>query len=197
MRRRSGRRPGDSGTREAIRAAAGRQFAELGYDRTSMRSVALEAGVDPGLVAHYFGTKHRLFVDVVELPFPREQVVPLIFAGPREDAGRRLADFLLRAFEDETARPRLVGLVRAAASEPAAAAMVRELLAREVFAGIIEALGVDDGDLRASLLGSQVMGLVMARYVVALEPLATLAPDRLAAALAPNLQRYLMGPLSD
>ena len=193
--RRSGRRPGDSGTRAAIRAAAGRQFAEHGYDRTSARSIAREAGVDPALVAHFFGNKHRLFVDVVELPFDAQEVVPMIFAGDRDQIGRRLADFLLATLEDLEGRRRITGLVRAAASEPEAARMVRALITREVVARIVDALGVDDGDLRTSLVGSQVVGLVMARYIVAIEPLASLPPETVAAALAPNLQRYLTGPL--
>lgn len=197
MARRSGRRPGASGTREAIRAAAGRQFAEQGYDRTSMRSVAGEAGVDPALVAHFFGSKHQLFVHVMELPFDPERVVALVFAGEREQIGRRLADFLLATLEIPEARRRMTGLVRAAASEPEAARMVRELIAREVLARIVDALGVDDADLRASLLGSQVVGLIMARYVVAVEPLASLPAERVAAAIAPNLQRYLTGPLEE
>jgi AcrR family transcriptional regulator len=193
--RRSGRRPGDSGTREAIRSAASRQFAELGYDRTSMRSVAREAGVDPALVAHFFGTKHQLFVDVVELPFDPDQVLPVLFAGQPEEIGRRFADFLLTTLENPEARRRLTGLVRAAASEPDAARMVRELITREVFARVVDALGVNDAHLRATLLGSQVVGLIMARYVIGIEPLASLPPDAVAAAIAPNLQRYLTGPL--
>lgn len=195
MTRRSGRRPGDSGTRTAIRAAAGRQFAELGYDRASLRSIATEAGVDPALIAHFFGSKHRLFVEVVELPFDPEQVVPIIFAGDPGAAGQRLASFLLTALEDPEVRRRMTGLVRAASSEPEAARMVRELVTREVFARIVEALGVDDADVRASLVGSQVVGLVMARYVVCIEPLASLPADTVAAAIAPNLQRYLTEPL--
>lgn len=197
MARRSGRRPGDSGTRDAIRAAAGRQFAEQGYDRTSMRSIASEAGVDPALVAHFFGTKQQLFVDVVELPFDPSHVVPAVFAGEREHLGQRLADFLLTLLENPEARRRMTGLIRAAASEPEAARMVRELITREVFARIVDALGVDDAELRASLLGSQVVGLVMARHILGVEPLASLPPERAAAAMAPTLQRYLTGPLDD
>ena len=174
MGRRSGRRPGDSGTREAIRAAAVRLFAEQGYDRTSMRAVAAAAGVDPKLVAHYFGSKQQLFVSVVELPFDPAVVGVL---------------------EDPEGRRRLTGLIRAAASEPEAARMVRELVGREVFARIAEALGVEDADVRASLVGSQVVGLAMARYIVRVEPLASLSPEAVVAAIAPNLQRYLVEPL--
>lgn len=195
MARRSGRRPGDSGTREAIRAAAGRQFAERGYDRTSLRSIAVEARVDPALIAHFFGSKQQLFVEVVELPFDPAAVVPAVFGGQRETAGERVAQFLLRVLEDPEGRRRMTGLVRAAASEPEAARMVRELVTREVFTRIAETLGVDDADLRASLVGSQVVGLVMARYVVRIEPIASLPAEAVVAAIAPNLQRYLTEPL--
>ena len=195
MGRRSGRRPGDSGTREAIRAAAVRLFAEQGYDRTSMRAVAAAAGVDPKLVAHYFGSKQQLFVSVVELPFDPAVVVPAIFAGAREEIGERLASAVVGVLEDPEGRRRLTGLIRAAASEPEAARMVRELVGREVFARIAEALGVEDADVRASLVGSQVVGLAMARYIVRVEPLASLPPEAVVAAIAPNLQRYLVEPL--
>ena len=193
--RRSGRRPGESGTKEAIRAAAARQFAELGYDRTSLRSIAREAGVDQKLVAYFFGAKQQLFVEVVRLPFEPAVVVPMVFGGERERVGERVAQFILAVLDDPEGRRPLVGLVRAAASEAEAARMVRELLTREVIARIVEALGVDDADFRASLVGSQIVGLLMARYIVGLEPLASLPAERVAAAIAPNLQRYLVEPL--
>jgi AcrR family transcriptional regulator len=192
----SGRRPGDSGTRAAIRAAASRQFAERGYDRTSLRSIAAEAGVDPALVSHFFGSKQKLFVAVVELPFDPSQVVPVFFGGDRDTVGVRVARFALGVLEDPRARQPMLGLVRAAASEPEAARMVRELMTREVFARIVETLGVDDADVRASLAASQIIGLLMARHVIGIEPLASLPAEQVAAAVAPNLQRYLTGPVS-
>ncbi|MEA2192017.1 MAG: hypothetical protein QOI73_2138 [Solirubrobacteraceae bacterium] len=197
MTRRSGRRPGDSGTREAIRAAAIEQFSQRGYDRPSMRSIAQQAGVDPALVSHFFGSKHALFVDVVELPFDPAQVIPMVFGdGDRAQVGTRLAGFLVGVLDQPAARRRIVGLVRAAASEPEAARMVRELLAREIFARVVEQLRVDDAQLRANLVASQVVGLVMARYILGLEPLASMAADDVAAAVAPTLQRYLTEPLA-
>lgn len=196
MPRHSGRRPGDSGTREAILRAAGRQFADRGYERTSLRSIAGEAGVDPALVSHFFGSKHKLFVEVVELPFDPAQVVPVVFGGAADDLGERVANFLLAVLDNPQARQPMIGLIRAAASEPEAARMVRELMTREVFARIVDALGADDAELRAALAGSQFVGLLMARYVVGIEPLASLPAERVAAAIAPNLQHYLAGPLN-
>ena len=193
--RRSGRRPGDSGTREAILEAARRLFAEQGYDRTSMRAVALEAGVDPALVSHYHASKQALFVASVELPFEPAAVLPGILQGDRKTIGLRLATFLVGVLESEEGRRRITGLVRAAASEPEAARMVRELLTRQILATVVEHLGADEAQRRASFASSQIMGLVMARYIVGVEPLASLPPEDVVRVIGPTLQRYLTEPL--
>jgi AcrR family transcriptional regulator len=193
--RRAGRRPGTSGTKEAIGDAARRLFAERGFDRTSIRAIAEAAGVDQALVMHFYGSKQRLFVTVVDLPFDPEVVIPRLLEGDREDLGRRLAGFLLMTLESEQGRARITGLMRAAASEPEAARLVRELVTTRIFKPLTEALDVDDAPLRATLVGSQVIGLTMARYVVQLEPLASAPAESVAAAIAPTFQRYLLGPL--
>jgi AcrR family transcriptional regulator len=194
--KRAGRRPGTSGTREAILGAARRQFAEAGYDRTTLRSVAAEAGVDPALVVHFFGSKQRLFLEAVDLPFVPAEMVDRIVSGPRESLGRRMAEFVLGVLENPDARSRWVAMIRAATSEPEAARVLREVLETQVFAPIAEALGSDDARFRATLAGTQVVGLAMARYVVGVEPVASADPDTLVAAIGPTLQRYLAEPLS-
>jgi AcrR family transcriptional regulator len=197
MSRRAGRRPGSSGTRQAIENAARRNFGELGYERTTIRAIAEEAGVDPALVVHFFGSKQQLFLAVIDLPFAPEEVLPSILAGDRDGVGERFARFIVGVLEDESARSVVTGMVRAATSEPEAARMLRELISRRVFAAIAASLGAEDAELRATLVGSQVVGLVVARYIVAVEPLASLDPERLVAAVAPNFQRYLVGSLTD
>jgi AcrR family transcriptional regulator len=192
---RSGRRRGESGTREAIARAARRQFGRLGYDRATLRGIAAEAGVDVALISHFFGSKQRLFVAVMGFPFSPRDVIPAIVGEGLEGAGERLARFVVSLLEDPDGRARATGLVRAAATEPEAARAVRELLARELIGAFVENLGVPDADLRANLIGSQVVGLVMARYVVAVEPLATLEPDAVVSAIGPTFQRYLEEPL--
>ena len=194
--RRSGRRPGHSGTREAILAAARGQFAAQGYDRTSMRGIAAEAGVDQALVAHFFGSKQRLFVEVVRLPFEPSEVRELLLDGDRDGLGERLAGFVASVLESPEGRARVLGVVRAAASEPAAARMLREFLRGELWAPLAEQLGVEDAELRVTLAGSQIVGMVMARHVIEVEPLAALSGEELAALLAPTLQRYLAGELA-
>jgi AcrR family transcriptional regulator len=193
--RRGGRRPGTSGTREAILAAASRHFAQHGYDRASLRGIAAEAGVDQKLIAHFFGSKQQLFVAAVGLPFNPGEVLPAILAGDRATVGERLAGLLVNVLEQPELHQRLTGVVRAAASEPEVARMLREFLTGELFAPAAELLGSEDGAFRANLVGSQIVGLVMARYVIAIEPLASMPPTAVAAAVAPTLQRYLVGPL--
>ena len=190
-----GRRPSGSGTRESILAAATRQFAELGYRRTTLRGIAREAGVDTRLVTHYFGTKQQLFVSVVELPFEPEDVLATVLADGPEHAGRRLAGFALTMLEAPAARQTMTGLLRAAASEDEAAALVRDLLTERILVPIARRLGGDRPELRAALLGSQMAGLVVARHIVGLRALVETAPEELAAAIAPVLQHYLTADL--
>jgi AcrR family transcriptional regulator len=195
--RRSGRRPGTSSTREAILAAAGRNFAQHGYDRASLRAIAAEAEVDQKLIAHFFGSKQQLFVAAVGLPLNPAEVLPAILAGDRDSIGERLAALLIDVLEQPELHQRLTGVIRAAASEPEVARMLREFLTRELFGPASELLGSDNGPFRANLVGSQLVGLIMARYVLAIEPLASMPPKAVAAAVAPTLQRYLLGALDD
>jgi AcrR family transcriptional regulator len=191
MARRSGRRPGSSGTREAILAAARRQFAAQGYDRTTMRGVAAEAGVDQALVAHFFGGKQGLFVEVIRLPFSPADLLPRLLEGDRETLGERIAGFMAAVLDDPEGRARVTSVVRAAASEPEVARMLREFMFDELWTPIADALGVEDAQLRVTLAASQIVGLIMARHVIEAEPLVSMTGEELAEHIAPTLQRYL------
>jgi AcrR family transcriptional regulator len=193
--RRPGRRPGPSDTREAILAAASRQFADHGYNRASLRGIAAEAGVDQKLIAYFFGSKQQLFVAAVGLPLNPAEVLPAILAGDPATLQERLAALLTQVLEQPELHQRLTGVLRAAGSEPDVARMLREFLEREVFAPVVKMLGGDDASFRLNLVGSPLVGLIMARHVVGVEPLASTAPAVVAAAVAPTLERYLIGPL--
>jgi AcrR family transcriptional regulator len=192
---RSGRRPGESGTREAILAAAASQFAERGYNRASLRAIASEAGVDQKLIAHFFGSKQGLFVAAIGLPFNPAEVLQAALAGDRTRTGERLAALLVDLLEQPALHQRMTGVIRAAASEPDVAKMLREFLARELYRPASELLDSDDAEFRVNLVGTQLVGLIVARYIVAIEPLASMTPQAVAAAIAPTLQRYLLEPL--
>lgn len=160
-----------------------------------MREVARRAEVDPALVGHYFASKAALFLDAVELPFDPEVVLPGLVDGSRNELGRRVAEFFAALLESPAARERMTSIVRAAASEATAASLIRELIETKLLGPLARALGQRDSELRAALAGSQLVGLVMARHVVGVAPLATLPRERLARVLAPTLQRYFVEPL--
>jgi AcrR family transcriptional regulator len=190
-----GRRPAGSGTREAIAAAARRQFGELGYQRASLRSIAAEAGVDPRLVLHFFGSKQDLFATVVELPFDPATTFDALLGPGEQGLGRRVAEFLLAILDSPEGRKTITGLIRAAASEEEAATTIRDLLDQRLLLPLASRVGRDRPELRASLVASQVVGLAMARHVVGLTPLATASRAELVAALAPVFDHYLTGHL--
>jgi AcrR family transcriptional regulator len=188
---RRGRRPGESQTRDQIQDAARRLFGEHGFAGTSLRQVAAEAGVDVRLVSHYFGSKADLFVAAVELPFDPEPTFDALLSTGVEGLGARLAGFVLGVLDSPHGRQIMTGMLRAAASEEAAAAMVRERLVGQLLLPLARRLGSDHAELRACLVGSQVAGLVMARHIVGLPPLVEADHETLVPLLAPVFQHYL------
>jgi AcrR family transcriptional regulator len=191
----AGRRPGESGTREAILDAAVAAFADAGYDRATIRGIAAAAGVDPALVLHYFGSKEGLFEAALELPVrPADVFARGAAAGP-DQLGATIVRTFLEAWEPPETRVRLMAMLRSAMTNEAAMGMIRDLLVREVFGPITQTLGVPDAQLRATLVGSQFIGLAIMRYVGRLEPLASASIDELVAAVGPTVQRYLTGDI--
>ena len=192
---RTGRRAGAGNTREAILAAARAAFAESGYNGATVRGIAAAAKVDPALIHHYFGTKEALFVAAMELPVDPAVELPRVLAGGLEDGGERIVRFFLGIWERPAARDRLLGMLRGAMTHEVAAAMLRGFVDRAVVSVVAKAIDRPDARLRATLIGSQLVGLAVVRYVVRLEPLASADPDKVVAALAPTIQRYLTGEL--
>jgi AcrR family transcriptional regulator len=192
--KRSGRRPGPTTTRDAIAEAARRQFAELGYDRATLRGIAGEAGVDAALVVRFHGSKEALFREVMALPPAVAEAMAALADGPKESVGRRLAEVIVGMLEDPRSRSIVLGRIRSASSHPEAAALVRETVTRDV-GGFVAALTDDEPETRAVLVGSQVVGLALARYIVRVEPLASLPPAEVIDYIAPTLQHYLFGTL--
>jgi AcrR family transcriptional regulator len=189
-----GRRPGAPDTRAEILASARALFAARGFSSASVRSIAAAAGVDPSLVHHYFGTKNDLFVAALELPVDPRVALQPVMEGGLEGAGERLLRVLLSVWDDETARLSLLGLVRGV-FEPSGRQLLRDGLIGVVLGPIGPALGVDEPQRRVSLVASQVIGLVTLRYVLEVEPLASMDGEVLVATYAPTLQRYLADPL--
>ena len=193
---RTGRRPGVSGTREAILDAARRAFAEQGYQRATIRDVAKLAGVDPALVHHYFGTKQDLFVAAVRLPVnPVEQLTAVLAAEP-DQVGQRLVETFLSIWDHAADQSPLLALIRSAVADEQAAALLREFITEEVLGPLARRVGSPDAQLRATLAGSQLIGLAMARYIIRVEPLASTPAAQVAAVVGPTVQRYLTGEVT-
>jgi AcrR family transcriptional regulator len=187
--RRPGRRPGPTETRETILASARELFAEKGYDGASARSIARAAGVDPALVHHFFGSKEGLFVAAMEFPFDPTPLVPYITAGPREQIGERIVRVFLSIWGDPQIRPRAIAILRSASTSEQGAAILREFATSALLGKVADALAVPR--LRINAAAGQMIGVMVMRYIVGVEPIASATEDELVELLAPTVQRYL------
>jgi AcrR family transcriptional regulator len=189
--RRRGRPRGESDARERIVVAAVEEFGESGYDGATMRGIAARAGVDSALLHHYFGTKADLFTEVIGAPMRPDIDMPAILEGPPDLLGERLVRYVLEAWERPETRKRGVVLLRAGIGNRLATPLLSEFLQRELFSRIAARVDAPDAALRASLVASQVAGLLIARHLLKLPALADASIDDLVARVGPNVQRYL------
>lgn len=189
-RRPTGRRPGDSGTRDAILDAALTLFAERGYEGASVRAIAAAAGVDSALIRHFFTDKPTLFTTVVADRTAIPGRIGAAIGSAAAGAGWAAADAYLRLWESDETRPVLLSLVRSAATSPAAAQMLRETL----FSRVLAQSGVpSENVVRLALAGTHLLGIAVARHVVLLPPLVDLTLEELVAQVGPTIHRYLTG----
>jgi AcrR family transcriptional regulator len=180
-----------------VLAAAREAFAERGFDGASIRGIAAAAGVDPALVHHYFGTKDKLFLAAVQAPADPAELLPEVLASPPAELGAALVRMVLRVW-DGPARPAGLALIRSAVGNEWTARLLREFVVTRVIRRVVGTLDmpVAERDARGALVASQVMGMVMARYVLRLEPLASAPREELVAAIGPTVQRYLTGDVA-
>ncbi len=190
---RTGRRPGTGGTRERILAAARSDFGKGGYEGTTIRGIAAQAKVDPALVMHYFESKDGVFRAAVQFPVDPAEFIPRLVAPGLEGLGERLVRFFVETWDSPAGSP-FLGLIRSVVGNEDAADQLREFVTREVLGRLAHALELDQPQLRAALVASQLVGLAMLRYVVRVEPLASARADDVVAWLGPTLQRYLTDP---
>jgi AcrR family transcriptional regulator len=191
MMARTGRRPGKPDTREAILAAARDAFADKGYDKSSIRSIAADAGVDPALVHHYFGNKDQLFLAALELPInPGELISEILADADRDHLGERLVRTFVRVWDSPAGKP-FAALIRTMVSKEWSTRLLREFLLSQILRRVAAAHVITEPDRRFPLVASQLIGLAMARYILKIEPLASASHDFVVAAIAPTIQRYL------
>ncbi|MEU9056824.1 TetR family transcriptional regulator [Streptomyces sp. NPDC048384] len=194
--RRRGRPPRteSADTRDRILSAAREEFSERGYEKTSVRGIAKAAGVDSALVHHYFGTKEQVFEASVEVAFaPAFKVRDVVLQGPLDDVGERMTRFIFGLWENPVSRKPLLAIVRSAVNTEAAAAVFRRLVSAQLMRRIAGEIDAPDAELRAELAAAQLVGVAMMRYVIKIEPIASVDVEQIIARVAPVVQGHLTG----
>jgi AcrR family transcriptional regulator len=194
--RRTGRRSGNTATRDAILVAAREVFADESYADASLRKIAARAGVDVALIAHYFGSKNGLFEAAIALPFNPRELGERVFGPGVEGAGARLARAVFDMWESEAYGRQLRGLVRAAVSDAGAARRLGAFIQAEMLPLPGDLLAIDRSRHRMALAGSHLVGTAFARYILRVEPLASIPTEDLVNSMGPVIQHYLTGDLA-
>jgi AcrR family transcriptional regulator len=194
-RKRPGRPAGTSDTRERILTRARELFARNGIGNTSIRSIAAAAEVDPALVHHYFGSKEQLFAAAVHIPIDPMQVIGPLREVPIDQLGLVLPSLLLPLWDSEIGSGFIATLrsLLAGSDVSLIRSFLQDVISVEVGSRVDEPAG--SGRIRVQFVASQLVGIVMARYILELEPFKSLPVQQVAETIAPNLQRYLTGDL--
>jgi AcrR family transcriptional regulator len=194
-RKRPGRPPGTSDTRERILGSARNLFVRNGIDKTSIRAIAKDAGVDPALVHHYFGTKTQLFAAAIHIPIDPMAVIVPLQKVPVEQLGSVLPSILLSLWDSEAGKGFIAELrsLLAGSDVTLLRSFLQEVITAEVGSRVDNPPG--SGRVRVQFVASQLVGVVMARYILELDPFKSLPVEQIAQTIAPNLQRYLTGDL--
>jgi AcrR family transcriptional regulator len=186
-----------SDNRERILASARELFARNGIHKTSIRAVAAAAGVDAALVHHYYGTKEQLFAAAVRIPIDPMDIIGPLREVPVEDLGHTLPSMLLPLWDSELGAGIIATLrsVLAGSEVNLFRSFIQEVIAVEVGSRVDNPPG--SGIIRIQFVASQLVGVIMARYILELEPFKSLPVEQIAQTIAPNLQRYLTGELPE
>ena len=179
-------------TRSAILLAARQLLAEKGYEGTTIRAVAAEAGIDPSMVMRYYGSKEGLFGAAVDVDLR----LPRAGQWPRERLGEMLASHVVSRWEGDLSDDLITMLLRSAGTNSAAAERLRSVFQHQVEGLVQEVAGPGpDARHRAGMISTQILGLALCRYVLELPPVVAMDGATLTKILGPVLQHYLFGDL--
>jgi len=188
-----GRRTNSPDTRAQIVIASQELFASQGFDKTTMRQIAAKSNVDPALIVHYFKNKQQLFVESVAPLVYVHQVEAIEHAlsmTPQNEKGTMLATVFAKMISEEKLRLIILGIFRSAATDEKAAEMLRDFVQKTVLNTVQRHLTGHNPHLRATLVGSQLIGIIVARYIVKIEPLASASAEEIIEYLGPRLQSH-------
>jgi AcrR family transcriptional regulator len=172
-------------TRARILHAARKRFVGEGYERTTIRGVAHDAGIDPALVIRYFGSKDGLFLAVT----PTDLGIPDLRSVPRNQAGAAMVrQFFVRW---EAPDGCLQILLRAAVSNEDAAERGREVFRTQIVQAVANLRGKSGSEKVASLVATQLLGLAYCLYVIRLPALTSMRRETLITTIGATIQGYL------
>lgn len=174
-------------TEARILAAASRLFVERGYERTTIRAIAGAAGVDGGLVMHYFGSKQGLFQCVT-----RARPVPEL-SGSAEQVTEQILARLAESLASEPVHS--LALLRSMLTHPEAAQTLREGAAR-FQAEISRPIPAEDADVRAALVGAVMLGVIVSRHLLTSDALTAASPQQVIDLLRPGLRSLTRADLT-
>ncbi|MCX5535800.1 TetR family transcriptional regulator [Streptomyces sp. NBC_00006] len=190
---RRGRRPGTNTTRQAILAAARARFAADGFTATTIRRVAADAGVDASLVMQFFRSKNELFAAVMSVPAEALTRFSDAFEGPDEGLGERVVRAFLDVWEvDAASSEPLMAMLRGAIANDQANDQLREFLEERLLVDAITSRDIDDATLRAGVVSSMLVGLVVGRRVVGVPTLTGAEREKLITLVGPAVQSVLV-----
>ncbi len=181
-----GMRRSSEETKAVILAAARERFAKSGFERATIRAIAADANIDPSMVMRYFGNKDRLFAAAADF----DLAIPDLSDAEHDKLGERMVAHFMDRWERDEA---LVVLLRSSATNPDAAQRMQAMFAGQLLPAIAKINPVDS-QRRAGLIGTQMLGLALCRYVLQLPPVVAMSHEETIQWLGPTIQRYLMGP---
>src|SRR6516165_4925763 len=188
-----GRRAGQPETKDLIREAARKRFLSHGYGDSSMRSIAADAGVDVALVSYYFGSKRGLFNAAMSLTVNPAEMVEVALEGDLETLPARMLRGLLAVWDDPASGAPLLALLRAAATDPSVGRLAAEAVEQGIVIPLADGIGGEDALRRAASLSAQLSGVILSRYLLRVEPIASMTADEVGEALVPSPAGTLSG----
>lgn len=193
--KRRGRPRGGSDARQRLLDAASQQFLAGGYAVTSIRAIAAQAGVHHSLVNYHFGGKDGLFIAAVDLHVIPGRIVGEALSHGTSGAGHRLLSAVLEAWDHPPVQQRARELLLGIQLKESTGRAFRTYLQTQVADQIAAALGGFDASKRSTATAAIMVGVFLARYVVRLEPLATMPRAEVADLMSPAIQACLAPPL--
>lgn len=190
-RRRAGRRPGQASSREDILLAAQVCFAAHGYEGATVREIARYARVDASLIHYFFGSKRGVFAAAVSNAVCPPEIGPAVVSGGPDGLAERILRSFLSHWETSGNCYPMLAIIRSAVSHDEAAAQLGEFITTEVLGILVNFMPPRNARVRATLVGAQLIGLIMVRYIIKLEPIASADAEALVRLIAPVIQRYL------